>query len=69
MDDDDPFYKYDEFGRPLDADTIARRQMLKEWKHMSVDQLRELFISVGTLNPDGSIPEEYFRPSKYRWNE
>ncbi len=67
--DDDPFYTHDEFGRPLDADTVARRQMLKEWKHMSPEAMQAYLIRLGMLNADGSLPEHYRdsgEPSKHR---
>ena len=39
MEEDDPFYTHDEFGRPLDPDSIARRQVLKELRRMSATEL------------------------------
>jgi hypothetical protein len=69
MDEDDPFYKYDQFGRPLDADSIARRQMLKEWGRMSPEEMFDYLVRLDMLNPDGTLPEPYRdngEPSKYR---
>jgi hypothetical protein len=68
MDDDDPFYTHDQFGRPLDPDSIARRQFLKELKHMSVDEFKALLIRIGMCKPDGTFIDEYLstEPSAHR---
>jgi hypothetical protein len=69
MEDDDPFYRFDEFGRPLDPDSIARREVLKKLRNMSDAELFEYLVSRGFLNPDGTLPEPYRdngEPSKYR---
>jgi hypothetical protein len=59
-DDDDPFYKYDHLGFPLSPERIRDRQWIKELKRKSPEQIHALLIEVGTLNPDGSIPDIYF---------
>lgn len=57
MDEDDPFYRFDEFGRPLDPDSIARRQVLKELRRKSPAELFELLVRFGIHNPDGTPTE------------
>jgi len=69
MEEDDPFYSHDEFGRPLDPDSIARRQVLKELRRLSPAELLEYLVRLGFYNPDGTLPEPYCdngEPSKYR---
>ncbi len=69
MEEDDPFYSYDEFGRPLDPDSIARRQVLKKLWRMSSAELMEHLVRIGIYNPDGTLTEHYRdngEPSKYR---
>lgn len=68
-DEDDPFYRYDDFGNPLDPDTIARRQVLKELRRMSATELLAHLVRLGIHNPDGTLAEPYRdngEPSKYR---
>ena len=67
--DDDPFYYFDNFGRPLDADSIRRRQVLKRLRQMTPDELFAHLVKIGSLNADGSLPEVYRdngEPSKHR---
>ena len=68
MDDDDPFYTHDQFGRPLDADSIARRQVLKWLKNMSVQEFKAHLIHIGMCKPDGTFIDEYLstEPSAHR---
>jgi hypothetical protein len=67
--DDDPFYSHDEFGRPLDDDTVARRQVLKALGRMSPDEMFAHLVSLGIYNADGTLTEHYRdngEPSKHR---
>jgi hypothetical protein len=64
-DEDDPFYKYDQLGRPLPPDMIQERQMIKKLRRMSPEQVHALLIEIGTLNPDGSIPDIYFEEYRH----
>lgn len=54
-DDNDPFYTHDEFGRPLDAETVARRQVLKAWSRMSSDEFFAHMVELGVFRPDGTF--------------
>jgi hypothetical protein len=66
---DDPFYLYDDFGNPLDPDTIARRQVLKALRRMSITEQLACLIDLGIHNPDGTLAEPYQdngEPSKHR---
>jgi hypothetical protein len=68
-DEDDPFYTHDEFGRPLDPDSIARRQMLKRLQQMSTPEFLAHLVKIGIHNPDGTLAEPYRdngEPSKHR---
>jgi hypothetical protein len=68
MMDNDPFYTHDEFGRPLDPATIARRQVLKAWRRMSSEELLAHFVKLGIYKPDGTLADEYLgtEPSAHR---
>jgi hypothetical protein len=59
-DENEPFFKVDEFGRPLPADVVERRKMFKVWERMSPEEFHAYMIEIGTLNPDGSIPDIYY---------
>ena len=68
-DDDDPFYRYDAYGNPLDPDTIARRQVLKDLRRMSTTELLAHLVRIGIHNADGTLAAPYRdngEPSKHR---
>jgi hypothetical protein len=68
-DDDDPFFYYDESGRKLDDETIRRRSIFRVLEKMTPEEFRAHLIKIGSLNPDGSLPEQYRDngvPSKHR---
>lgn len=66
---DERFFEFDEFGRPLDAETRKRRAVLKGLMQMSNEDFFALLVELGLYNPDGTLPEPYrddSEPSKYR---
>jgi len=71
--DDESFWEYDDFGRPLDAETYKRRALLRKlWEaqsKMSPEECRAYLVKLGTHNPDGTLTEHYRddgEPSKHR---
>jgi hypothetical protein len=72
-DDDESFWEYDDFGRPLDPETYRRRAHLRKvWEEhskMSPEECRAYLVKLGTHNPDGTLTEHYRddgEPSKHR---
>jgi len=66
---DDPFYRYDAYGNPLDPASIRRREALRKLKELPVAELFAVAVRAGIYNPDGSLTEPYRdngEPSKHR---